>query len=345
MKLEELKVYSKSDLWYGRYIKLLNYAKNKTYDDGFHNHHILPKSIFPQYKNDKDNLVKLSYRLHYLAHYILWRMTERYDMAMAFHLMSTITIKNSRLYESVLNDLYKNRCGKMVSTNIETGVNELVGVECIGDTHRHLHIGFKWWMKEGNVIFTNEDLSLSGYVNSHNFDCKPNRVYWTIDENGNRKRSSNKNDSIKGVAPWEKGFNKINLETTKFLDLTNKKTVYLDKIEPVPETYYYSNGINKKTIIYLYNGIYYFGYTSLPREINIDRKMEMEDLKKIYIPTVDSISYRSKKTNKDRKTLIENFGGLSYYDIGVRSYYLYDDNFKFDLSHKIHNFNDKNKHQ
>ena len=76
----------------------------------------------------------------------------------------------------------------------------------------------------------------------------------------------------------------------------------LNKNEDVPDMYYYSNGINHKTIIYLYNDTYYFGYTSLPREINIDKKMEMDDLKKIMIPTLDSKTYLSKKkTNSDRK--------------------------------------------
>jgi hypothetical protein len=75
----------------------------------YHKHHILPKSLFPEYEHDQDNLIKLSYRLHYIAHYILWKLTKTYQMAMAFHYMSTANIKNSRLYNTAIKTLYEGR--------------------------------------------------------------------------------------------------------------------------------------------------------------------------------------------------------------------------------------------
>lgn len=47
---------------------VLNYITNSEYTES---HHILPKSLFPQYKNDKWNIVKLSAKDHFLAHYYL----------------------------------------------------------------------------------------------------------------------------------------------------------------------------------------------------------------------------------------------------------------------------------
>lgn len=39
----------------------------------FERHHIKPKSLFPELAKDKSNLVKLTYREHYLAHHLLYR--------------------------------------------------------------------------------------------------------------------------------------------------------------------------------------------------------------------------------------------------------------------------------
>ena len=37
-------------------------------------HHILPKAIFPEYKSESWNIVKLSAKDHFLAHYLLFKM-------------------------------------------------------------------------------------------------------------------------------------------------------------------------------------------------------------------------------------------------------------------------------
>lgn len=50
-------------------------------------HHILPSSIFPEYKKEAWNIVELSAREHYIAHYILMKAFGG-SMSIAFNLMS-----------------------------------------------------------------------------------------------------------------------------------------------------------------------------------------------------------------------------------------------------------------
>lgn len=337
--ISELKKFSKSDIWFNRYVKLIEYAKeNITESEYIHKHHILPRSLFPEYINRVDNIIPLTYRLHYLAHYILWKMTDTLQMALAFHFMSTHTIKNSRLYHNAIKELYDHRKGYVAAKNIMTGVNELTKVENLGVTHIHTSTGKKWWTNnDGNTIFTDIDMTENGYKNTHNNPCAPTKVYWTLDENGKRCRTENKSDKIKGVAPWEAGFNKINKESTKFINLKTKEIVYINKNDIVPAHHYAANGLSKNTIVYLYKNTYYFGHVYLPREINKERKILPDELHSIIIPTVDSPIYKQKNISSAKKELIETYGGQSFYDAGVRAYYLYSDSFIYDKTNSINN--------
>jgi len=68
-------------------------------------HHILPKSIFPQYSNLKIhdwNGVHLSYYDHYYAHWLLTEATDVYSFYYAFYAMHNKDVKNGRLLESEL---------------------------------------------------------------------------------------------------------------------------------------------------------------------------------------------------------------------------------------------------
>lgn len=53
-----------------RYDKFINKIVNSN-DQIFEKHHILPKSIFPEYEHDENNLIAISPRKHFLCHYIL----------------------------------------------------------------------------------------------------------------------------------------------------------------------------------------------------------------------------------------------------------------------------------
>jgi len=58
----------------------------------YESHHILPKSLFPTYKNEKWNVVLLTIQEHIQAHILLVRMTTgsaKYKMEMAIHMLAT----------------------------------------------------------------------------------------------------------------------------------------------------------------------------------------------------------------------------------------------------------------
>lgn len=55
------------------YNQLIEKRKINPPTEYFEEHHIKPKSLFPELSKDKNNLVKLTYREHYLAHHLLYR--------------------------------------------------------------------------------------------------------------------------------------------------------------------------------------------------------------------------------------------------------------------------------
>lgn len=55
------------------YNALIEKRKLNPPKENYEKHHIKPKSLFPELAKDKNNLVKLTYREHYLAHHLLYR--------------------------------------------------------------------------------------------------------------------------------------------------------------------------------------------------------------------------------------------------------------------------------
>jgi hypothetical protein len=56
-----------------RYLKFVAAYKEKQFNEDIYceNHHILPKKVYSEFKTEKWNIVRLPYRAHYLAHYML----------------------------------------------------------------------------------------------------------------------------------------------------------------------------------------------------------------------------------------------------------------------------------
>jgi hypothetical protein len=80
---------------------------------GGERHHILPKSIFPEYKNCDWNIVKVSLRKHYILHLILHKMLGG-KMTTAFLLMCNRTKISSKEYECAREQMSVNLKGTMV---------------------------------------------------------------------------------------------------------------------------------------------------------------------------------------------------------------------------------------
>jgi len=104
-----------------RYYKFINSLKNQTVDGYFEKHHIVPRSHGGS--NDKENLIKLTARQHYVAHWMLWKAYGK-EMTTAFHYMTHVGRYgkriNSRTFELLkLEEDARNRSRKHTPEAIE----------------------------------------------------------------------------------------------------------------------------------------------------------------------------------------------------------------------------------
>jgi nitrate/TMAO reductase-like tetraheme cytochrome c subunit len=91
--------YSVNNHHYARYIKLIEWAKFNPPSGMVEKHHIVPRSMGGS--NKKDNLVALSPRVHFIAHWLLWKAYKNGKMANAFWTMKLCNGMrlNSKSYE------------------------------------------------------------------------------------------------------------------------------------------------------------------------------------------------------------------------------------------------------
>ena len=59
------------------YHSIISKAKNRTTDEYVEKHHIIPTSLGG--KNNKENIVRLTAREHFVCHWLLWKFTEGKD--------------------------------------------------------------------------------------------------------------------------------------------------------------------------------------------------------------------------------------------------------------------------
>lgn len=121
------------------YLEIIKHAKNqnrkKNMGTYYENHHILPKSLYPNWKNKKSNKVLLTAREHFLCHYLLCKIysynkNSYYKMLNAFQRMSEnneytkgLLYMNSILYENLKIKYYELKKQKHWYTNdLEEGL-------------------------------------------------------------------------------------------------------------------------------------------------------------------------------------------------------------------------------
>ena len=112
--------YEKNYNDYINYVKSLNRKKSDCMY--YELHHIIPRSL--KGTNDDGNLVLLTYREHYLAHFLLWKIYSNKEMMYSFWLMNNTKSKvkfniSSRLYESLKTSFIKAQEKKVIC--LETG--------------------------------------------------------------------------------------------------------------------------------------------------------------------------------------------------------------------------------
>jgi hypothetical protein len=95
-----------------RYLQFIQFYIDNPVDADIicENHHILPKSIFPNFEINPENLVRLPLRSHYLAHWMLAKILSG-KMWQAFQLMGRVHKHNSAAFETLkLQNLEHNQC-------------------------------------------------------------------------------------------------------------------------------------------------------------------------------------------------------------------------------------------
>lgn len=61
-------------------------------------HHILPRCMYPELKDDPENWTWLSFEDHWLAHYLLWKATRLPVYASAFWFICVYGLKNRNMH-------------------------------------------------------------------------------------------------------------------------------------------------------------------------------------------------------------------------------------------------------
>lgn len=119
--------FTQSNKYIQYYIKIIENAKTRIIDSD-ETHHILPKSIYPEYSNLKNfewNSVSLTYREHFICHLLLWKhyntmqyKSESAKMSRAVMFMSKNRKYNSRIFSIIKSKLtYKKR--EVISISID----------------------------------------------------------------------------------------------------------------------------------------------------------------------------------------------------------------------------------
>lgn len=94
--MKELVTHFESEFYLERYFKFVKLYNNYPKSIHTETHHILPKSLYPEYKNSKWNLVHLPFRAHHIAHWLLAKAIGG-RMWYAYYAMSNKNLSSGKL--------------------------------------------------------------------------------------------------------------------------------------------------------------------------------------------------------------------------------------------------------
>ena len=116
------------------YCKIISYAKsqNRTRKNGdyYECHHILPKSLFPLWKNRKSNKVFLTAREHFFVHQLLTKIYPGSEMTFAIHAFVSRPNADykitSKEYERIKKSFSKLQSERMTGHKVSKETSELI---------------------------------------------------------------------------------------------------------------------------------------------------------------------------------------------------------------------------
>lgn len=145
----------KSMHYYRRYIKFIDSCKISEITGYTESHHIIPKSLGGT--NSKDNLVNLSARQHFLAHWMLWKAYDDKQMHDAFWLMCNMSSSNQQRTYKINSKIYgrlKQQRSLLISKQMS--MNNPSTKEEVKELRRIAAIGNTWGKSNKGIVFTKE---------------------------------------------------------------------------------------------------------------------------------------------------------------------------------------------
>ncbi len=92
-----------------RLVKLLNHfisIEPSKKPKGFECHHIVPKSWKPEWEFEKDNLIKIPTKAHYIIHHLMWKsFPGSISMSRAFWFFNGKHKNTAKIYENLKKNL------------------------------------------------------------------------------------------------------------------------------------------------------------------------------------------------------------------------------------------------
>ncbi len=128
------------------YHELIDNAKVRNITGYYENHHILPK--FDGGKNIKSNMVKLTAREHFIAHWLLYKIYNNSKSAFAFHMMTIIDNNQSQRRVNSKNFEYARKArSRFLSKSISGQNNPFFGKTHTKEVKEMLSERRKLWWK------------------------------------------------------------------------------------------------------------------------------------------------------------------------------------------------------
>ena len=157
--------------YYERYVKFIEYRINNPIDTRRYyteKHHILPSSLFPEYKKEKWNIVVLSGREHFLVHYLLAKLTNHNSMWFAFNQMKRVA---SNRFNSVLYEMHRKTISNLISKTNTGRVRSKEQRKILSETHSGFIVCRN---KKGEIerVSVNDERYLKGELTHHRTGSK-----------------------------------------------------------------------------------------------------------------------------------------------------------------------------
>lgn len=246
--------------------KTVNYKRARSKNLYLEKHHIVPKSLGGT--EEQDNLVLLTYKEHYIAHHLLWKIHRNSEMALAFiritnrntkqlKLIGLIKPINAKEFEQLkikaVNKLrengiklYEQKSGIHTQTTEErklsgiksrddkTGIHALSKPELTLVSKKGYQSSIKLMSVESRLEADKKGGKtagkLNGFSNGNNSLLFKKAIHsQTIEERKRLQKICSEKSTLRGIVRWENSLRELNLSTSYKPTLEESKKLSLKR--------------------------------------------------------------------------------------------------------------------